>query len=457
MIDRGNPRIHRTLVPLDGKPSPNFDLDTPTWVGMYQASGFSYMRQHIDRPKHLLLHCVRKTSEGERQLGQLVGGKTINSTPRHLATALLLTCLVLVACSDRRAANPAEYVSIDYKMAGEALDWLQLIKDGAGDEEIREYFMTHVASTQGCQSIVHHWARFMEWDSDKFLTFVLEGLGRIEGDGPLENADGSLTALGKRRMLWTSALENLDQLKRDVASLKQMQLTDTAAALAARYLPHNAQLKANFYIVLFGGSSAYSVGGENGFDMLQMPRNDDNSLDVEDALRTFAHELHHTGFGSLVDSTVSDNTSLVGILAAEGAPTYFIDGFPGRADIYARSQNKVQNDVARDWHKHQERLPELYAQAALDIERNSTGEAPVDELFGNWMGGIKGPAYVLGADMYATIDRYLGLDSAKVIIGDYRKLLTIYNAAAREANAGGAECFLFDDSLASRLGRSTKS
>jgi len=131
--------------------------------------------------------------------------------------------------------------------------------------------------------------------------------------------------------------------------------------------------------------------------------------------------------------------------------THFIDGFPGRADIYARSQNQVQNDVACDWHKHQERLPELYAQAALDIERNSTGDATIEELFGNWMGGIKGPAYVLGADMYATIDRYLGLDSAKVIIGDYRKLLTIYNAAAREANAGGAECFLFDDSLASRV------
>ena len=110
--------------------------------------------------------------------------------------------------------------------------------------------------------------------------------------------------------------------------------------------------------------------------------------------------------------------------------THFIDGFPGRADIYARSQNQVQNDVACDWHKHQERLPELYAQAALDIERNSTGDATIEELFGNWMGGIKGPAYV---------------------VGDHRKLLTIYNAVARKANAGGAECFLFDDSLASRV------
>lgn len=375
----------------------------------------------------------------------------MNSTHSHLATALLLTCLALAACSNRKAANPAEHVSIDYTMTDEALDWLQLIKDGAGKDEIREYFMTHVAPAEGCQSIVHHWERFMEWDSDRFLTFVLEGLGKIECDRPLENADGSLTALGRRRMLWTSALENLDQLKRDVATLKQMRLTDTAAALAARYLPQNAQLRADFCIVLFGGSSACSIGGENGFGMLQMPRKEDGSLDFEDALRTFAHELHHTGFASLNDSIVSNNTKLVGILAAEGAPTYFIDGFPGQADIYARSHDKIQNDVARDWYKHRKRLPELYAQAALDIERNLTGEASTGELFDTWMGGIKGPAYVLGADMYATIDRYLGLDSAKAVIGDHRKLLTIYNAAARKANAGGEECFLFDDSLAIRL------
>jgi hypothetical protein len=291
----------------------------------------------------------------------------------------------------------------------------------------------------------------MEWDSDKFLTFVLEGLGKIESNRPLENEDGSLSALGRRRMLWTSALANLDQLRQDVVTLKQMHLTDTAAALAARYLPKNTQLRANFYIVLFGGSSAYSVGGENGFDMLQMPRNEDGFLDVADALRTFAHELHHTGFASLNDSIVLDNTKLVGIFAAEGAPTYFIDGFPGRANIYTRSHDKNQNDVARDWHKHQKRLSELYTQAALDIERNLTGKATIDELFDTWMGGIKSPAYVIGADMYATIDHYLGLDSAKAVIGNYRKLLTIYNAAAHKANAGGDEHFLFDDSLAIRV------
>ena len=97
-------------------------------------------------------------------------------------------------------------------------------------------------------------------------------------------------------------------------------------------------------------------------------------------------------FARLNDSIGSNNTRLVGILAAEGAPTYFIDGFPGRADIYAQSHDKIQTDVARDWLKHQKRLPELYAQTALDIERNLNGEATTNEIFNTWMGGIKGAA-----------------------------------------------------------------
>ena len=365
--------------------------------------------------------------------------------------AFLLVSLALVACSNPVSADAVESVSIDYTMTEKTLHWLQLVKGGAGKDELREHFMTHVAPTGGCQSIIHHWERFRDWDSNKFFTFVLEGLGKIETDKPLENEDGSLTAFGRRRMLWTWALENLEKLQQDLATLKQMHLTDTAITLAARYLPQHAQIRADFYIVLFGGSTAYSVGEENGFDLLQMPRNADGSLDVEDALRTFAHELHHTGFAWLNDDIGSDNTMLAGILAAEGSPTYFIDGFPGRADIYAASPDKVQNDVARDWRKHQNRLPELYARAALDIERNLHGEITTKEIFDTWMHGMKGPAYVLGADMYRVIDRFLGLDSAKAVIADHRKMLGVYNAAAHKANAMGGEYFLFDDALATRL------
>lgn len=374
-----------------------------------------------------------------------------------LATIVLLTCLVFIACSNQKVVNPAEHVSIDYNMADETINWLKLIKDGASDDEIHDYFMAHVAPTGGCQSIIHHWARFMDWDNDKFLTFVLEGLGKIESDSPLENEDGTLTNLGRRRMLWGSALENIDQLKKDIASLRQMHLTDTASALAAKFLPEKAQLKANFYIVLFGGSSAFSVGEENGFDMLQMPRKADGSLDVEDALRTFAHELHHTGFAFLNDSLGSDKTRLVGILSAEGAPTYFVDSFVSRVDDYTKSGDPLQYDVARDWIKHQTRIKELYVEAAIDIERNLTDEESTKELFGKWMGGIKGAAYVLGADMYATIDRNLGLDAAKAVMADHRKMLLIYNEAARKANENGEDCFLFDDSLAARLARAEPS
>jgi hypothetical protein len=344
-------------------------------------------------------------------------------------------------------------VNIDYTMAEKAVDWLELIKSGADDEAIRGYFMEHVAPTKGCQSIIHHWERFTEWDNDKFYDFILGGLGRINSDRPLVNDDGSLTNLGIRRMLWTAAYDNPERLRRDLEELKQRNIADSAAALARNFLPENAELKADFYVVLFGGSSAYSVGDENGFDLLQMPLNPDSTLDIDDALRTFAHELHHTGFAFCNESKLNKDIQLLAILAAEGCPTYFIDGFPHRADIYSQTGSKVQQDIAAEWHGYQERLPELYSDAEKDIIQCIDGEADRDALFGKWMGGLKGPAYVLGADMYSVIDKHMGTDSAKVVAGDFRKFLTMYNKAAKTANNNGETLFVFDQTLADKISK----
>jgi hypothetical protein len=96
-------------------------------------------------------------------------------------------------------------------------------------------------------------------------------------------------------------------------------------------------------------------------------------------------------------------------------------------------------------------LAELYTEAATDIERCLDHEMDGEAVFARWMQGLKGPAYVLGADMYSVIDEHLGLDSAKAVVSDARRFLSIYNEAARKANAEGGGCFVFDDSLARRV------
>jgi hypothetical protein len=348
------------------------------------------------------------------------------------------------------SVSAATKVNVDYVMAEKAIDWLEFINQGATDQQVQDYFIENVAPTKGCQSIIHHWSRFMEWDNEKFLQFILTAMGRVPTNDSLKNDDGSLTGLGRRSLFWHFALENPQQLRSDLAALQEADIADSAQATALKYLPDSAKVNADFYVVMFGGSSAYSVGDENGFDLLQLPRRPDSSIDVGEVLRTFAHEMHHCGFD---DSKVKKQTQLVGIIAAEGMPTYFIDGFPGKVKEMAQSGDVTSRDVARVWQESQSRLPKLYQMAEQDIKLCLADKADRSELFDKWMGGIKGPAYVLGADIMSVIAENLGVDSARVLARDCRQMLSMYNHAASLANNRGEHHYIFDQAPADQVAR----
>ncbi len=74
---------------------------------------------------------------------------------------------------------------------------------------------------------------------------------------------------------------------------------------------------------------------------------------------------------------------------------------------------------------------------------------------GTWMAGTQGPAYVLGSDMFSTIDSHLGREAAFEVARDYRQLLVIYNRAAKIGNQAGGSYYIFDEVLASRVSNFT--
>ncbi len=347
-------------------------------------------------------------------------------------------------------------VIIDFEMVEKGIQWLELINTGEEEEAIKKYFMSHVAPTRGCQAIIHHWARFREWNSEIFYRFIMTALDRIPTDEKIKNEDGSLTSLGSRRMLWIKALHNTGQLKQDLAELKTIDFYKESLQLAKQFLPAQAVLEADFYFVLFGHSTAFSVGKENGFDFLQLTKTGDGKIDIQELTRTFAHELHHTGFEYLMKQNLKDvekgeNILLVGILAAEGMPTYFIDQPGKHLEEYKTSKNSSHPQVAVDWEKHSARLNELYKEAEADLVLNLEGKKGQAELMSRWMSGTKGAAYVLGADMMAVIDKYLGREFALGIALDYRSFLMVYNQAARNAAAKGDKIFIFSQDLARRI------
>lgn len=73
-------------------------------------------------------------------------------------------------------------VTVDYPMAERAIDWLEFINTGPDNKAIKQYFMTKVAPTKGCKPIIHHWRRFMKWNNDEFLKFIMGALNKIPTD-----------------------------------------------------------------------------------------------------------------------------------------------------------------------------------------------------------------------------------------------------------------------------------
>ncbi len=146
----------------------------------------------------------------------------------------------------------------------------------------------------------------------------------------------------------------------------------------------------------------------------------------------------------------------MGILAAEGMPTFYIDKPWFQVKRLARQSDPAARQLALDWEKHSARIKALYQEAEKDIRLNLQGKLDQAAIMQTWMGGYKGPAYVLGADMISVIDGYLGREAAINIAQDFRKLLRYYNLAAQKANTTGMGLPLFDENLAMSVMRFNK-
>ena len=353
------------------------------------------------------------------------------------------------------APSHRDTVTVDFVMAERMVEWLEAAAAGASEEALRGLFFEKVAPTGGCQAIIKHWARFRDWDEELFFNFILEALGRVPVDAPLEDEHGQPTRLGWAHPLWQAAIENPQRVRRDIAALREANVQDRAVAAARRFLPDDAVATNEFFVVLFGASPAFSIGEQNGYDILQLPRLANGALDTERIIATFAHEIHHSGFTSASRAAMgplASNRSLsfVGMLVAEGMATTYLTPSFLELDHLRQSPNQADRAISADWDFHLPRLPELFSRAEAMIESSLDSPPPIERLVTDWLAGAAGPVYVLGVEMIRTIDRELGLEAVLELV-DFRRLLLIYNKAAQRAVERGDTAYVFDHDLAKRL------
>lgn len=365
----------------------------------------------------------------------------------------IFALLIIISSTNTPAQDSFD---IDYTMSEKCINWLEYINTSPDTNSIKNYFMDSVATTEGCKTIIAHWARFRDWNNEIFYDFVAKALDLRQASEETTNKDGSLTRFGERRRLWQNAQHNTEQLRKDIETLKAMNLPKRCEQIARMYLPADVELKNDFYVVLFGASNAFSVGDRNGFDLLQMARFEDGLIDSENVALTFAHELHHTGFSSAAKKHVgnvynNDKIMLVGIVTAEGMATYFINKTYEKLEHYENLQQNIYKDVAADWKTHLKNVKSYYDSATVHIRKSLDGTIDREKIISFWLDGAVGRAYAVGVDMFSVIEKYLGAEEAINIANDFRQLLSVYNCAARIGLSNGDNLYLFDDDLVERV------
>jgi len=364
---------------------------------------------------------------------------------------LLLCCFMLVTgyCQNKTTRDE---VVFDYTGAEKMIEWLQEMKAGASMESLEREFFSDVVTTKGYKAVLRHWSRFFEWNEEILYNWIMVRLGKKQLDNPVIERDANKEFFEYSKNLWQKALADPQKLAADLQQLKELNIKEKSIELARNHLPPEAEMHAEFYIVLFGASSAFSVGDVNGFDLLQLMRKEDGSIFTEEVMRLFAHELHHTGFSDYrenyaVENDADDKLYLLKLLVSEGTPTALINEMP-EALKYLTGQ--VGENLRRDWEFALSNKDSLYAQVEEDVLKSmETGWT--DEMFKRWMGGWQGPAYVIGVDIVKIIYENLGNEALFKTFKDVRILPETYNKAAEKVLQRGEERYLFSEEFIERL------
>ncbi len=347
-----------------------------------------------------------------------------------------------------RRSLPYSQVTLDFSMAERSIEWLEEVAQNQPIPLLKEKFRRDVLPTEGYRAISLHYSQIDPYKREEFFHFVLKALGK--------EADPNRVVPENARIAWQDALRNLPRLRQDLAELKTLNLKGKAMIWALEYLPPGARLKSRLHIVAYGLFRGFTVNGHNGFDLLQLPRRSDGSLDAAGILRSFAHSLHHTGLDYLCskymkNSAFSQKTILPYGLVAEGMTSFFIDQLDRRYATLRGSNLLSLREAAAEWERNLSRTQELFRMAEADIRLNLAGGLSPVLFSSRWLNGTKGPLYYLGYVMIELIDRELGRETVLSLANDYRPLLRLYNQAARKAKKRGENVFLFDNGLADAL------
>ena len=229
-------------------------------------------------------------------------------------------------------------------------------------------------------------------------------------------------------------------------NLRQIEATDlpglvkAGVAYAQTWLPPEWPIP-DFRVIIHpnGGSPGFALPGEQGLDFFQLPRDGRGDIVWGELVGTIAHESHHLGLRPAAPPGLSDaDAAAFGVLSTfvgEGTATKFISKAPG-GSVPALAEipfpTAFRGDLLEAWIELSAVEGELFGRMIADFDRAAAGRMSAPEADSEarfWLGGLVGPAYLVGSEMFGAIQLALGKPGVFSAMRDPRRLFELYARA----------------------------
>jgi len=152
--------------------------------------------------------------------------------------------------------------------------------------------------------------------------------------------------------------KNLDQLKK--SNLKQS--IDYGVAYAQSWLPPEWKIPDfTFFIIPNGGSPAFAIGSDQGYDFFQLPRDSAGNIMLNELISTISHESHHLGIRTDYPGKLTSSDSIayefLSMFLGEGTAVKLGNNYPGGCIPVvdkSRASDIFKDAVKMEWRKSQE-------------------------------------------------------------------------------------------------------
>jgi hypothetical protein len=245
-------------------------------------------------------------------------------------------------------------------------------------------------------------------------------------------------------LFWQGAWQDLASFQKSVQIILAFDLKSAiqkGVIEAQKWLPEKMKIP-DFYFFVHpnGGSTAFAIEDNQGYDFFQLDKDSLGNLDVASLVETVAHESHHLGLDIKQPSfkTKEDSLAFRFLLTfvAEGSASKLVDNLPGGLFAQVNANSAAKNfpaDIAAIWQTYTRQEKTIFKEFERDFQKIYQKKYNLDSIQKRiqtyWLNGKKGRAYFLGSELYGAVYQAFGKAKTLEMIEKPHLLLKTYNRA----------------------------